>query len=147
MNFIVNFSTKWADFDANIHMRHTAYNDYAAETRLRFFKKHQITVKDFINERIGPVLFEENTKFLKEIRLSEDISINLKLSGLSGKGERWKIQHEIFNSRGKLSAVIRVYGAWLDLTKRKLAMPPPKFQKIFEEVVKTDDFKEIYIKS
>ncbi|SEB95788.1 acyl-CoA thioester hydrolase [Tenacibaculum sp. MAR_2009_124] len=146
MNFKVNFTTKWADFDANIHMRHTAYNDYAAESRLRYFKKHDITVQDFTQEKIGPILFEENTKFLKEIHLGEDISVNLKLLGLSKNGERWKIQHEVFNKDGKLSAVITVYGAWLDLVKRKLTIPPSKFQVIFDEAEKTENYEDILIK-
>lgn len=123
MSFSVKFTTRWADFDANIHMRHTAYNDYAAESRLRFFKKHNITIRDFSMEKIGPILFEENTKFLREIHLGEDITVNLKVNGLSSKGERWKIQHEVFNQAGQLSAVITVYGAWLDLVKRKLTTP------------------------
>ncbi|CAM1352263.1 acyl-CoA thioesterase [Tenacibaculum halocynthiae] len=146
MSFTVNFTTRWADFDANIHMRHTAYNDYAAEVRLRFFKEHNITIQDFTKERIGPILFEENTKFLKEIHMGEDISVNLKVTGLSNKGERWKIQHEVFNGHGKLSAIITVYGAWLDLAKRKLSTPPIKFQEIFNEVEKTSDFQEILLK-
>ncbi|WP_435264210.1 acyl-CoA thioesterase [Tenacibaculum sp. nBUS_03] len=146
MSFTVNFTTRWADFDANIHMRHTAYNDYAAEVRLRFFKEHNITIQDFTKEKIGPILFEENTKFLKEIHMGEDISVNLKVTGLSNKGERWKIQHEVFNGRGKLSAIITVYGAWLDLAKRKLSTPPIKFQEIFNDVEKTTDFQEILLK-
>lgn len=145
MSFSVEFKTRWADFDANIHMRHTAYNDYAAELRLRFFKEHNVTVQDFTKEKVGPILFEENTKFLREIHMGEDITVNLKVTGLSGKGERWKIQHEVFNQTGKLSAIITVYGAWLDLVKRKLTVPPVKFQEIFNEVEKTEDFKEIVL--
>lgn len=147
MSFTVNFTTRWADFDANIHMRHTAYNDYAAEVRLRYFKKFGITIQDFTREKVGPILFEENTRFLKEIHMGEDISVNLKLIGLSNRGERWKIQHEIFNSTQKLSAVITVYGAWLDLVKRKLTVPPQKFQDIFKEAERTENFKEIIINS
>ncbi|MEX6627053.1 acyl-CoA thioesterase [Tenacibaculum salmonis] len=147
MSFNVPFKTRWADFDANIHMRHTAYNDYAAEVRLRFFKEHNITVQDFSKEKIGPILFEENTKFLSEIHMGTDITVNLKIIGLSNKGERWKIQHEVFNEVGKLSAIITVYGAWLDLVKRKLTVPPVKFQTIFNTVEKTEDFKEIILKN
>jgi acyl-CoA thioester hydrolase len=36
MKFQITFNTKWSDFDPNRHMRHTAYNDYAAEVRVRF---------------------------------------------------------------------------------------------------------------
>lgn len=147
MIFKVSFTTRWADFDANIHMRHTAYNDYAAEVRLRYFKKFGVTIQDFSLEKVGPILFEENTRFLKEIHMGEDISVNLKLLGLSSKGERWKIQHEVFNANGKLSAVITVYGAWLDLVKRKLTVPPAKFQNIFNTVERAENFEEILIRS
>ncbi|MBE7696349.1 acyl-CoA thioesterase [Tenacibaculum finnmarkense] len=146
MSFSVQFKTRWADFDANIHMRHTAYNDYAAEVRLRFFKEHNIFIQDFTKEKTGPILFEENTKFLREVHMGTDISVNLKIIGLSNKGERWKIQHEVFNEKGDLSAVITVYGAWLDLVKRKLTVPSEKFQTIFNKVEKTADFQEIILK-
>ena len=145
MSFIVEFTTRWADFDANIHMRHTAYNDYCAEARLRFFKKYDITIKDFTNEQVGPILFEENTRFLKEIHLGEDIRVNLKITGLSEQGERWRIQHEVFNAAGDLSAVVTVYGAWLDLVKRKLTVPALKFQKLFVDAEKTADFTPIVL--
>ncbi len=145
MSFTVKFTTRWADFDANVHMRHTAYNDYAAEVRLRFFKDHNVTIRDFTKEKTGPILFEENTKFLKEIHMGDDISVNLKILGLSSKGERWKIQHEVFNGAGQLSAIITVYGAWLNLVERKLTTPPEKFQHIFDNVEKAVDFEEIIV--
>ncbi len=146
MNFKVDFTTRWADFDANIHMRHTAYNDYCAEARMRYFNKFGITIQDFAKEKVGPILFEENTKFLKEIHMGEDISVNLKVLGLSEKGERWKIQHEVFNAKGKISAIITVYGAWLDLVQRKLTAPPIKFQEAFSGAERTEDFEEISLK-
>lgn len=147
MSFSVTFTTRWADFDANIHMRHTAYNDYAAEVRLRYFKEFGVTINDFSKEKVGPILFEENTRFLKEIHMGENITVNLKLLGLSSNGERWKIQHEVFNVDGKLSAIITVYGAWLDLVKRKLTIPPIKFQEIFNKAEQTQDFEKIPLKS
>lgn len=147
MSFTVNFTTRWADFDPNRHMRHSAYNDYAAEVRLRYFKKFDVTMADFAKDNIGPILFEENTSFRKEIHLGENITANLKLTGLSENGERWKIRHQIFNEAGKLSAEINVYGAWLDLSKRKLTSPSEKFKFLFTELEKAEDFKIIEMRS
>ena len=146
MSFTVNFKTKWADFDANLHMRHTAYNDYCAEARMRYFNKFGITVQSFAKDKVGPILFEENTRFLKEIHIGEDISVNLKMSGYSKNGERWKVHQEVFNTEGKLSAIITVYGAWIDLAKRKLTVPPAKIKTVFEDAEKTNDFEEINLK-
>ena len=47
MSFIVKFATKWSDFDPNNHMRHTAYNDYAAEVRIRYFAENNFSIKKF----------------------------------------------------------------------------------------------------
>ncbi|PQJ80759.1 acyl-CoA thioesterase [Polaribacter porphyrae] len=143
MSFIICFNTKWSDFDPNRHMRHTAYNEYAAEVRIRYFAAQNFSIDEFTKHNIGPILFEEYTSFRKEIHLGENISVNLKLSGLSKNNKRWKITHEVFNQTGQLSAIIKVYGAWIDLTKRKLTTPPKEANHLFLNADKTDDFKDI----
>ena len=146
MSYKVSFATKWSDFDPNRHMRHTAYNEYAAEVRIRYFAAQNFSIDEFTKHNIGPILFEEYTSFRKEIHLGENISVNLKLSGLSKNNERWKITHEVFNEAGKLSAIIKVYGAWIDLTKRKLTTPPKAAEHLFSNTDKTDDFEEVILK-
>jgi acyl-CoA thioester hydrolase len=146
MSFKVTFPTKWSDFDPNRHMRHTAYNEYAAEVRIRYFAEHHFSIEEFTKHNIGPVLFTEETSFKKEIHIGEDISVNIKLSGLSENNERWKIVHEVFNEAGQLSAVIKVYGAWIDLTKRKLTVPPKEAQNLFLHAERTNDFERIILK-
>ncbi|MDN3618632.1 thioesterase family protein [Polaribacter undariae] len=146
MSFKVTFHTKWSDFDPNRHMRHTAYNDYAAEVRVRYFRDQNFSIEEFTKHNLGPILFTEETSFRKEIHLGENISVDFKLSGLSKNGERWKITHQVFNEAGQLSAIIKVYGAWIDLTKRKLTMPPAEAQYLFDSAEKSDDFEEIALK-
>ena len=147
MKFQVTFNTKWSDFDPNRHMRHTAYNDYAAEVRVRFFQEHGLSINEFAKLNIGPILFKEETTFLKEIHIGENITVYMELEGVSKGIERWRFSHQIFNKDGMLSAEIKVYGAWIDLVKRKLTVPPPEFLKIFEELPKTENFIEIPLKS
>ena len=143
MNFQVSFDTKWADFDPNRHMRHTAYNDYAAEVRVRYFAKNNFSIDEFTRHNLGPILFKEETSFRKEIHLGENITVNLKLQGLSENNERWKLVHEVYNEAGKLSAIIKVYGAWIDLTKRKLRIPPVETKEMFAFAEKSEDFEII----
>lgn len=143
MSFKVKFSTKWSDFDPNRHMRHTAYNDYAAEARVRYFSFQNFSIKEFTKHNIGPILFTEETSFKKEIHLGEDISADFKLLGLSKNNERWKITNTIFNSKNEPAAVIKVYGAWIDLTKRKLISPPIEAKHLFDTAERDIDFKEI----
>ena len=146
MKFEITFNTKWSDFDPNRHMRHTAYNDYAAEVRVRFFQQHGLSINEFAKLNIGAILFKEETSFYKEIHIGENISVLMELEGVSKGIERWKFNHQIFNQNGLLAAEIKVYGAWIDLVKRKLTAPPKKFVTIFEDLPKTSNFTEITLK-
>lgn len=146
MSYKVTFKTKWADFDPNNHLRHTAYNDYAAESRARFFNDNGLTLLEFHKQNLGPVLFSENTMFYREISLGEDITVELFVKGLSENGERFKFQHKIFKQNGVLAAEIEIYGAWLDLKIRKLTTPPQKIVTTFNALEKSNDFEIIPIK-
>lgn len=143
MSFEIEFNTKWSDFDPNRHMRHTAYNDYAAEVRIRYFAEAGFPVDEIAADGIGPILFTEFTSFRKEIRTGEKIIANAKLLGLSEDKGKWKIRHEIFNEEGKVSAIIDVYGAWIDLNKRRLTLLPEKYDRLLDGLEKTDDFEII----
>lgn len=146
MSFQVTFPSRWADFDPNNHMRHSAYNDYAAESRVRLFKKYGLSMTEFNRLDIGPILFQENTKFLKEISMGEDVTVEVLLKGISENGERFKFLHNIYRGDGKLAAQIEIFGAWLDLTKRKLTSPPQIILELANQMTKTDDFEFISLK-
>ena len=143
MAYTIEFLTKWADFDANRHMRHTAYNDYAAEARLRYFKNKGFDLENFQKHNIGPILFAENTIFRKEIKIGTNISVKSYLQAISERGERCKIFHEVFDEKGNLSAEITVYLAWIDLTKRKLIIPPKEIIDLLMALEKSSTFTKI----
>ena len=147
MAYKIDFHTKWADFDANKHMRHTAYNDYAAECRIRFFNDNGFPIDQFENEHFGPVLFKEETNFYREIKLGESINIELFLEGMSEKGERFKMFHKIFREDGILAAEIRIYAAWMDLITRKLTTPPITIVATFNSLERSENFENIQIKN
>ena len=145
MSYKVTFSTRWADFDPNNHMRHSSYNDYAAETRVRFFRGNGFSLLELKKNNIGPVLFSENTNFYREINLSEDIDVELFVKGLSENAERYKFLHKIYKQNGILAAEIEIFGAWIDLTKRKLTMPPNELISKLDTLEKADNFEIIQI--
>jgi acyl-CoA thioester hydrolase len=147
MSFKVSFSTRWADFDPNNHMRHTAYNDYAAESRVRLFNKYGLSLTEFNKLNIGPVLFREETNFLKEIALGDDISVEVFLKGSSERGKRFKFKHKIYRGDGKLAAEIEIFAAWMDLKNRKLTDPPKIIMDVFAQLDKTDDYENIPLKA
>lgn len=146
MSFKVGFTSRWADFDPNNHMRHSAYNDYAAEARVRMFNEYGLSLIEFNKLNVGPVLFREETNFRKEIRLSEDITVEVFLKGMSENGERFKFFHKIFKQDGRLAAEVEIYGAWLDLKERKLTDPPSIILNTLKDIERTADFEIIPLK-
>jgi acyl-CoA thioester hydrolase len=146
MVYTVTFKTKWADFDPNNHLRHTAYNDYAAEARVRFLNDNGFSMLDFNRLNIGPILFQENTSFYREIHIGEDITVELSLKGMSENGGKFKFQHKISKENGVLAATIEVFGAWMDLKTRKLTSPPKELLSTFEHLSKTENFEIIPIR-
>ena len=147
MAFKKTFKTLWASFDANKHMRHSAYNDYAAECRVRFFNENGFDIDRWEKEHFGPILFTEQTNFLREIKLGDDITVELYLQGLSANAERFKFYQKLIRKDGVLAAEINVYGAWLNLKTRKLFTPPSAMLATCISLEKTDTFEEIILKS
>jgi len=143
MSYKHTFTTKWADFDPNRHMRHTAYADYAAEVRTRFFLKHNLSLNDFARLNIGPVLFREESTYLKEIGIGEDIKVTMELTAASENFERWEFKHEIYNQKGHIAAVVIAKGAWIDLQKRKLTGLPEQILNIVKNIPKSNEFTKI----
>ena len=135
------YEVTWADMDPNRHMRHSVYNDYAAQTRVAMFEEYGLGMDMISKLGLGPILFREETKFLKEIGLCEKITVTAQLKSMRKDGSRWTFLHEMFNGNSQKAAVITVDGAWLDLEKRKLGTPPGKMQKVLKEFPRSDDFR------
>jgi len=49
------FQTRWADMDPNGHLRHTAYNDYAAQVRINFLNEFDLPIHKLLQMGIGPI--------------------------------------------------------------------------------------------
>lgn len=141
MEYIKSFQVIWANIDANRHLRHTAYNDYAAQVRVNFFTDHGFSIERLVKTEIGPILFKEETKFLKEVGINEVIKVDILLAGMRKDGSRWKVIHNVYKEDGTPSAVITVDGAWMDLKARKLIIPPKDLLNIFESMLKSKDFE------
>jgi acyl-CoA thioester hydrolase len=139
----LSFDVRWADIDANQHMRHSAYYDYAAHLRVQLLKSIGMDVVTLSELEIGPVLFREEAVFMREIGLDDTILVNVKLKRLREDGSRWTFYHEFYNEKdnGKVAATVTVDGAWIDLKKRKLTALPDHFIKLLIETPRTDDFE------
>ncbi len=136
----MKFQTIWANMDPNGHMRHSAYNDYAAQVRVQIFSDYGLSFNKLMKKGIGPVLFREETLFYKEIRLNEMIEVDFQLLKVRRDGSKFSILHKVYNAEGSHAASVTVDGAWLDLIKRKVAAPPQELNSLILRLPRSIDF-------
>ena len=142
-SFHHRFEVRWAELDANGHMRHSAYLDFPAQVRIAFFNEHGFNVAQLQKLRIGPVLFNEFVEYRSEVRDSELIDVDLALVGLSKNKKHWCIRHQIFKSDGTLASVLNCRGAWLHMDERRVCAAPDALYAAVEAMPKTEDFEWI----
>ena len=131
---------RWADIDANRHLRHSSYFDYGATVRMMFLSESGLTTHKLEELHIGPILFREEAIFKREIKLEDTITVDVALVKASPTYSRWSLQHNFIRSDGKLAAVINLDAAWIDILKRKLTEPDAFIQNIFSVMPKTPEF-------
>ena len=123
-SFEKTVEVRWADCDANRHVRHSAYYDYAADVRIRFFAGIGFDSDRLTELKLGPILFKEECSFIRELRGEDSVRTNLLRESISPDGSKWLLHHELFNQNDQKVAHITVYGAWMDLEKRRVTVPP-----------------------
>src|SRR5262244_1480071 len=84
--FVVQFVPRWADIDLNQHMRHSAFADWAAHARTEWLNAHGFTMPKLAELRMTPVMFEDRTRYLKEVLLGDRINLELQLAGVDREG-------------------------------------------------------------
>lgn len=133
----------WGDMDFNGHMRNTAYLDKAGDARMRFFEAHGFPMSEFSRLRIGPVVMKDEVEYFREIGLMEAFRGVLAVAGQSEDGSRFILRNEFFKADGRLAARMLSRGGWLDLTARKLTVPPPALLEAMRALGRTDDFQAL----
>lgn len=143
MNNVYEGKVMWSHLDANMHMRHSAYADFAAQARIVVLDRLGLDLKAFQHLRIGPILFREELTYLREVGINEHLKVTVELTKSRPDGSRWSIRHEVFREDGVKAAVINVDGAWLDLGKRKLTGLTDELIEQFNRLNRSDDYEEI----
>jgi acyl-CoA thioester hydrolase len=137
--FIQSIGLRWADLDPNGHVRHSVYYDWGAMARISYLERQGVGLAWMASNGIGPVLFREEAKFLRELRLGDQLDIDLRLAGASDDRRKWRMRHRILRG-ADVAATIEVDGAWLDLRARKIVAPPEDMVRAFAGVGRTEDF-------
>jgi acyl-CoA thioester hydrolase len=134
------FQVIWANLDPNAHMRHSAYNDYAAQVRVSLFNDLGFSLNELVAAGFGIVLMHEDTSFYKEVLMSERITVTCQALTYRSDMKIWKFRHQILKENGEVSCVIIATGAFMDLKTRKVIVPPIAITSLLDKIPKTDDF-------
>ncbi|GGK82376.1 acyl-CoA thioesterase [Rufibacter glacialis] len=140
MSIVYEGHVIWAQVDANMHLRHSAYADFAAQARISMLDSLGLDFKAFQHLKLGPILFREELQYLREVGLNDSIKIESVLTKAREDGSRWSIRHELYRGDGVKAAIIVVEGAWMDLQKRKLGTLPEELSQKFMSLPRAEDF-------
>jgi acyl-CoA thioester hydrolase len=91
--------------------------------------------------RIGPILFREEAIFKREIKFEDLITVDMVVTRATADFSRWSVRHHLYKEDRTVAAILNMDGAWIDMVKRKLALPNDFIQQIFSDFPKADDFK------
>jgi len=141
--FFKKIEVKWADLDSNAHLRHTAYLDYATHVRICLFRELGFTIKDLQALGLGPILFREEIKYLREVGPEDTLQVFCALSKARRDFRRFSFVHEFFRGDGVKAAHLELDGSWMDLNIRKLGIPPPELVQILDFIPKHSGFEWI----
>ncbi len=131
---------RWADLDPNFHLRHSVYYDFGAYIRISFLNENGLTDHAMRENHFGPIIFREECIFRKELKIGDNITIDLELLKARQDYSRWTIVHQL-KKDGQLAAVLTLDGAWIDTGLRKLTSLPEAFRNVFEKMPRSQNFE------
>lgn len=140
-NYMMPVQIRWADIDQNRHLRHSVYYDYGAMMRMNVLHSNGLTTQKLEELRIGPILFREEALFKREIKLEDNITVNVELLKSTGDYARWSLRHHFLKEDNSVAAILTVDGAWIDLDKRKMTVPSEFVRHVFEKFPQAPDFQ------
>ena len=138
--FLLPIQLRWADIDANFHVRHSVYYDWGAMCRMEFLRAMGLTESVFHQLQIGPILFRDESRFKRELQMGDTVAIDLHLLAARRDFSRWTIRHQLFKNNDTLAAILTVEGAFLNTQLRKLAVPPSLAGDTFNSMPRAEEF-------
>jgi acyl-CoA thioester hydrolase len=144
MSYSRTYRLRWADADANGHVRHSAYGELGAQSRYDWLADDGMSWERIEAMGIGVVLLREELDYLRELRMRYEVRIDLELLAMSPDGGRWKLRQHVYAEEGApVAARMVVLGGWLDLTTRRLVVAPAPLLELLRRSPRASDFEEL----
>lgn len=113
--------------DSYGHVNNATYLALYEEARWEIITPKGFGFVEIHKKKQGPVILEVNVKFLKEIRLREEITIATKI--LSYKGKIGQMMQQMLKDDGAVaSEAVFTFGLF-DIKERKLIEPTPEWKQ------------------
>lgn len=138
--FRTKLALRWADIDANFHLRHSVFYDLCSQQRMDALKHVGITMSLMQAQGFGPILFREECVFRREIKLDDEVYVDVALRQLTKDHTRFSFVHTFTKADGTHCALLTVDGAWMDTRLRKLTAPPALAIDALDHLPRTADF-------
>jgi acyl-CoA thioester hydrolase len=142
-SYAKQFKIRWADCDANGHLRNTGYSEYAIEVRLAFLSEHGFGLAEMRQHGISPVLLREETDYQRECHIGELLTVTFTVLGLSPDGARFKVLHDLWKQNGKQAARMVITGGWLDVKARRLTPAPQALLEAWDKAPRGGPFETL----
>jgi acyl-CoA thioester hydrolase len=141
--YIKELEIRWSDIDANRHVANSAYVNLLSQTRMSFLESHGITQRYFAEHNFGPVVFNEEYHYIKEVHAGSIIKASLELLANNKDYSQIKFAHCIFNHKNELCVYSEAFFGWMDLKARKLIAPPQKLLDLIDHTSHADNHYEL----
>jgi acyl-CoA thioester hydrolase len=96
-----------------------------------------ISPQDLAKYNTGVILMEEKCKFRREVKWGDSIFMlsDWQASGPDGEKHMFSFSHRLLKGDDIFCAEIQILGAWIDIQRRKLSVPPPEIQAKLDEAI------------
>ena len=135
------FIVRWADIDANGHMKNTAFLDTCVDVRFGYFASRGFTAREFLGYQVGPVVRRDEADYHRELRFLDSYTVDIALAGISDDASRFAIRNRFYRADGTLAASIVSIGGWLDLKDRRLVTPPEPLRRVLFALERVEEFR------
>jgi acyl-CoA thioester hydrolase len=139
--FSIRTRARWGDMDQNAHLANSVLLDMAVDARMSFFLQTGFPPTEFARRKFGPVVRRDEIDYLREVYLLEELTVTLELAGMAENGSRFRMANDFYKADGTPCARLRTEGGWLDLSARRLAIPPPDLLEVMNRITRTADFE------
>ena len=106
-------------------MNNATYLQILEEARWEFITRKGFGLREIQKIGMGPIVLEFNLKFLKELKLRQEITVESQTMSYDGK--IGKLRQDIFNDKGELCFQGLMTFGLFDTKERKLIPPTPEW--------------------